>query len=219
MESLRLRPESILQARGVSTGALARSLSWKQAVDMACRRGSDAIELAAISTSEWPSLLVFLSSSPSLPFTFVSVHAPTKGRRASDDVLGDELATLPDFVDVIVQHPDVIDDLGPYQVLGRRLVIENMDPRKLKGRTVAELAPLFEEADIAFCFDVAHAAAVDPSMKEAHALLDAFGHALSHVHISSLTPSGRHRPLTRRDSERFAPVLRRCARRPWIFEA
>ena len=80
-------------------------------------------------------------------------------------MLGGELATLPDFVDVVVQHPDVIDDLGPYQVLGRRLVIEeNIDPRKLKGRTVAELAPLFEEADIAFCFDVAHAAAVDPSI-------------------------------------------------------
>jgi hypothetical protein len=36
--------------------------------------------------------------------------------------------------------------------------------------------------------------------------------------VSSLV-DGSHAPVTREDSERFLPVLRRCIDVPWILEA
>ena len=38
-------------------------------------------------------------------------------------------------VSAIVMHPDAMVDLAPYRRLGRRLCIENMDPRKQLGQT------------------------------------------------------------------------------------
>jgi hypothetical protein len=99
-------------------------------------------------------------------------------------------------------------------------VIENMDPRKRTGRTGAELQPFLDALPLAgFCFDVAHAAAVDESMDLAHELLDRFGPQLRHLHVSSLDDDLHHVPLTAADSERFAPVLARCRDVPWILEA
>ena len=41
-----------------------------------------------------------------------------------------------------------------------------------------------------FCLDIAHAAAIDPSMRLAHELLDAFGPRLHQVHLSALDVNG-----------------------------
>ena len=68
------------------------------------------------------------------------------------------LAELPGWIDAIVVHPDVIEDPQNYALLGRRLVIENMDDRKADGRNASELAPYFEALpEAGLCFDVAHA--------------------------------------------------------------
>jgi sugar phosphate isomerase/epimerase len=100
-------------------------------------------------------------------------------------------------------------------------VLENMDARKPVGQRPEELGELFAALpEAGFCFDVAHAAQVDESMALAHALLDAFGGRLRHVHVSSLR-AGRatHVPLYRKDEHRFREVLQRCPDVPWILEA
>ncbi len=57
-------------------------------------------------------------------------------------------------------------------------------------------------------------------MGVAHRLLDAFGHRLRQLHVSSLR-AGRasHVSLYRRDEARYARVLARCPDVPWILEA
>jgi sugar phosphate isomerase/epimerase len=117
-------------------------------------------------------------------------------------------------------HPDTIEDAAPYRLLGRKLVLENMDARKRGGRTAAELAPYFAALPQAgFCFDVAHVASVDPTLAEGERLLDRFGARLRHVHVSSLDEECHHVPLTAADEERFTRLLRRCRDVPWILEA
>ena len=117
-------------------------------------------------------------------------------------------------------HPDAMVDLAPYRRLGRRLCIENMDPRKALGQTAAELERYFEALPEArLCFDVAHAHAVDPSLAVARELLSQYSSRLSHVHLSSLDAEQHHVPLTDSDQERFATVLKRCSDVPWILEA
>ena len=179
-----------------------------------------AAELSALSEEELPGLLEFMRDEPPLPFGYLSVHAPVKGRRLPERELVALLVDACGGADTVVVHPDVMDDASAYRPLGRVLTIENMDGRKPSGRTVAELAPLFEELpDAGFCFDVAHAVAVDPSLRLAGELLDAFGCRLREVHISSLDAAGRHIPLTKKDLGRFERIMRRCPDVPWILEA
>jgi sugar phosphate isomerase/epimerase len=114
----------------------------------------------------------------------------------------------------------VIEDIAAYRRLGALCAVENMDPRKLAGRTADELEQLFVALpEAGFCFDIAHAAAVDASMDEAHALLDRVGARLRHLHVSSLDEDCHHEPLSVADETAWTPALRRCRDVPWILEA
>ena len=118
-------------------------------------------------------------------------------------------------------HPDTIDRFEAYRPLGAKLLLENMDARKPGGRTAEELRrPFAELPEAGFCFDIAHAWSIDPSMAVAHELLDSFVDRLRHVHLSSLSSDDlRHVTLTAEDEDLFNPVLGRCLDVPWIFEA
>ncbi len=205
---------------GVSTGVFheLRGL-WPRLVAAACEVSTYAVELSALSEDELPGLIEYLAAKPRLSFRYVSVHAPVKHRVQDDAASARRLSELPLWVRSIVTHPDSLEDPAAFRELGTRLVLENMDDRKDSGRTADELAPVFKQLpDAGFCFDVAHACSIDPTMGVAGDLLDRFRSRLRQVHVSSLI-GGHHVPLTEEDEERFAAVLDRCRDVPWILEA
>jgi hypothetical protein len=207
---------------GASTGFLVEARGdWSALADAAASLSPFTAELAALSEDELPGLLAYLAGlDGSLPFHYLSVHAPSKGLRMAEAKLVDALVRLPAYVDAIVVHPDVIDDPAEYRRLGARLVLENMDTRKARGRDAGELAPYFAELpEAGLCLDVAHARDVDPSMRGAQELLDRFAGRLRHLHVSSIDDAGHHVPLRAGDEEAFRPILRRCRDVPWILEA
>lgn len=206
---------------GPSTGYMVGARGdWPRLIAAAESRSLDVVELSALSASELPGLLRFLREAGELPFGHVSVHAPSKGWDGTPAALSAVLAGIPAQVDGIVMHPETLGDPAAFAALGARLRLENMDTRKPDGRTVPELARYFAELPGArFCFDVAHAQLHDPSMRLAHALLDAFADRLAEVHVSSIEPDGEHVPLRAVDAEAFMPVLERCAGVPWVLEA
>lgn len=154
-----------------------------------------------------------------MPFRYVSVHAPVKNREPDESATIAMLDGLPLWVRSVVAHPDALSDIVSYRALGTRLVLENMDDRKVTGRVADEMESFFEELpDAGFCLDVAHVRSIDPTMDAAHEMLDRFRSRLRHVHLSSLD-QGRHVPLTDDDEELFAEVLDRCRDVPWILEA
>jgi hypothetical protein len=213
------RPVADHHPLGLSTGVLSGLYGdWPGLVRGACAVSPFAVELSALSGAELPSLVAYLRSNPSLPFRYVSVHAPAKALRGDELEL---LGRLPLWVRTVVVHPDALPgDLGPLRRLGSRLLIENMDARKSTGQRPEELAELFRELpDAGFCLDVAHVASIDRSMELGHELLDAFRSRLRHVHLSSLDGEGRHRELREDDERDFAGVLDRCRDVPWILEA
>lgn len=123
-------------------------------------------------------------------------------------------------VDAIVVHPDTLIEVEAWGRLGRRLVIENMDPRKPLGQTADSLAEYFDVLDEArLCFDIAHAWAVDPTLHEGAEILDRFGARLRQLHISSLDEGQHHVPLTADHESLFGQLLDRCRDVPWILEA
>ncbi len=160
---------------------------WPRLVEEASRVSSFAIELAALDEDELPELIDFLARGTPLPFRYLSVHGPSKGRRMSEMALVARLGELPAVVDAIVLHPDQIHQPALYASLGSRLVVENMDARKTSGGDGEELGALFEELPAAgFCFDIAHAWTVDETMAVGEDLLDRFASRLRHVHLSSI---------------------------------
>ena len=205
---------------GASTGFLSQWRGiWDELLQRTLAISSFAAEFAALSESEFGGLLAFLRNGPHLPFTYLSVHAPVKGREASDHTLVEWLRDLPPTVETIVIHPDTLAVLEAYRPLGRRLVLENMDLRKSSGRTADELATVFEQLpEAGFCFDIAHAWSIDPTMRVANELLDRFGDRLRQVHLSSLL-DGKHVPVLADHETAFLPVLERCLDVPWILEA
>lgn len=206
---------------GCSTGfMLEQRGDWPALVRRAAAQSSFAVELAALSEPEMPGLVRYLETGPSLPFFFVSVHAPSKHRRIPEIDLVHMLGRLPHWIDAVVVHPDSIGEPSLYRSLGRTLAIENMDARKPGGQTADELEPLLDELpDAGLCFDVAHAKSVDPTMTEGERILDRFGDRLRHVHLSSLDHDCHHVPLTTQDEPLFASLLSRCRDVPWILEA
>ncbi len=214
------RPLAAHHPLGASTGYLE---PWRGNWDELLRRvvavSSFAAEFAALSEPEFGGLLTFLTKRPRLPFVYLSVHAPVKAREASEETLVDWLRALPPHVESIVIHPDTLTDVDLFRQVGRRLVVENMDDRKPSGRTVDELAKVFAALpEAGFCFDIAHAWSIDPTMRLAHDLLDHLGARLRQVHLSSLA-GGKHVPLSREHEDAFVPLLRRCSDVPWILEA
>jgi hypothetical protein len=206
---------------GASTGYMASNYGqWPLLVSEATAVSTVAVELSALSETELPSLMTFVEEAPALPFLFVSVHGPTKDREMAEDELVEMMSRLVGRVDAIVMHPDVMREPGHFRELGSTLAIENMDSRKATGQTAAHLAEYFAELpEAGLCFDVPHAASVDPTLTVAHDLLDVHRHRLRHVHLSSLDERCHHRSLTAADQARFMSVLDRCRDVPWILEA
>ena len=208
-------------AIGASTGYMSGDRNdWPTLARMAAAVSIVAVELSALSEPELAPLVAWLDQAPALPFQWVAAHGPTKGRHLPEREFVAMLSALARHVDAVVLHPDTMEDLALYRPLGSKLAIENMDARKSVGRTAQDLEVLFDALPAArLCFDIAHAAEVDPDMHEGGWILDRFGSRLSHVHVSSLDGSSHHVPLSVGDEERFGPLLNRCRDVPWILEA
>ncbi len=206
---------------GCSTGYMVDDRGdWTTLVERSAATSTLAVELSALGEEELSGLVDFLHGDPSMPFHYVSVHAPATNLSLSERDRVDLLATLPPRVRAIVVHPDVLEDVDAWRPLGRRLVIENMDARKASGQTADQLEGVFEALpDAGLCFDIAHAKHVDPSLDEGRVILDRFSARLRHVHLSSLDEHAHHVPLTSEDEALYPRLLERCRDVPWILEA
>lgn len=206
---------------GASTGYMeAMRGDWPALVTRAVELSPFAAELSVLSEGEVDGLDAYLASEPQLPFRYLSIHGPSKGRAMDERDLVSALLRFSKRADAIVMHPDTMRDAAPFVVLGQTLVLENMDADKDDGCTVEQLERWFAALPQAgFCFDVAHAWSLDPTMAVASDLLDVFRSRLRHLHVSSLSPDLHHVPLTEDDEMLFMPLLERCLDLPWILEA
>jgi hypothetical protein len=179
---------------GFSTGALALG-NFMQGLELQRRPDVTAVELSALREEE---LDVLIDALPTLDlghFAHVSFHAPS--RVSSERRVVDRLKVVQDQAIPIVVHPDVISDFGVWRELGDSVLLENMDQRKPVCRTAPEMKRFFKELPEAqFCFDIAHARQVDPTMTVADEFLHAFSDRLAEVHISEVDEQCRHVAIT-----------------------
>jgi sugar phosphate isomerase/epimerase len=110
----------------------------------------------------------------------------------------------------MVLHPDSIFEFQNWNWLRGRALIENMSTGKF-GSSLTELRIVFDRMpEAGFCLDLGHARQVDPTMGDAHLMIDAFGDRLRQVHISDVDKNGKHYSLSRQamaDFRQFAPRI------------
>lgn len=195
-----------METIGFSTGALARA-DFRTSLDAMRHFGTRVAEISALRMNEVGPLLEVIFSLDLSAFSYVSVHAPSSFTADEEAWLAEMLLPLAQREWPIILHPDTIHSHARWAPFGRFLCIENMDKRKPAGRTVAELARVFELLpDASLCFDLAHARQCDPSMTESFRILRAFGSRLMQVHMSDVDVASRHVPLTWVSIQAFAEV-------------
>lgn len=142
-------------------------------------------------------MLELLSTADLSHFSYVSVHAPSSFTAEEEASVAEALLPLAERGWPVVLHPDTIHAPECWTGFGEMLCVENMDKRKPSGRTVAELAVIFDRLpEASLCFDLAHARQCDSSMTEAYLILSEYGKRLKQVHISDLDVESRHSRLT-----------------------
>lgn len=180
---------------GFSTGALAYS-DFRCALRMLNGKDIHAVELSALREEELGPLVSALDDLDLTDFNYISVHAPSRFDAQSERVFVEMLVDVDRNWPVIV-HPDAIHDYSLWRELGSLLCLENMDKRKPIGRTVHELAVVFEQLpESSFCFDIGHARQFDSTMTEAYLMLKAFGERLCQVHLSEVNTRSKHDVLS-----------------------
>jgi hypothetical protein len=181
---------------GFSTGALAYA-DFQRGLSMAGEVRCEAVELSALRQDElWP-LLHALSTLDLSSFSYVSLHAPSQIAPDREAIVWEALHRECWRGWPIIVHPDSLSDFSLWRELGASLCVENMDKRKLCGRTAKELDRIFSALpDASLCFDIGHARQVDPTMTEAYLILKQFGSQLRQVHISEVNNASKHDPLS-----------------------
>jgi hypothetical protein len=206
---------------GIATGAfLAERDDWPSALQRARDGDWRVIELTAITEPLFDSLASYLAETDErlADFERVSVHAPAKFHSSPSAVAKDIPSSFSRY-DLIL-HPDVFRREEPLADLGGRAVFENMDLNKSFGRTVSDMAEVFQRFPSAsLCLDVAHVWTNDPTLRLGFELLDAFGDRLRQVHLSGIRADGAHRPTTSADLALYRPLLDRCSHVPWVLES
>jgi hypothetical protein len=186
-----------MRAIGFSTGALAMA-DFRGALERLHGQGIPVVELSALREQELEPLIAALDDLDLHEFQYVSVHAPSRLEQWDERMLIHRLTTVAARELPIIVHPDVIGDFSLWREFGPLLCIENMDKRKPIGRTVSELALVFDRLPAAsFCLDIGHARQVDPTMSLCVEILAAFGPRLRQVHVSEVNASSKHEPLNR----------------------
>lgn len=199
-----------MRAIGFSTGALAKGDFRSALAMLAAPHASPtaAIELSALRSAELTPLVDAVCDGLDLSaFKYVSLHAPSNFEPQEERSIVDNLIRAAKRIQHIVVHPDAMVTVDLWRGLGNALCIENMDKRKPRGRTTAELDQIFEKFPAAnLCFDIGHARQNDPTMHIAADILNRFTDRLRQVHISDVNSSSRHERLNGRAIAAFQKV-------------
>lgn len=180
---------------GFSTGSLAFG-DFRKALSMLKGKRTNAIELSSLRESEFFILLDEMDRLDLTQFNYISFHAPSKLVDLTEERLVEKLKRVAEKKWSIIIHPDIIQNFEVWRKLGKYLCIENMDKRKKIGRTAADLERVFTNLpEASFCFDIAHARQVDPTMIEAFLMIDKFKSRIKQLHISDVNSQSRHEPL------------------------
>jgi|ERR1700691_1092567 len=193
-------------AIGFSTGAIAYS-EFSRGLELLRDQNIKVVEISALRMGEWAPLIQALDDLDLSAFDYVSIHLPSAMNAAEEKVVVQSLEPIQDRKFPLILHPDAIHDFAVWRAYGGLVCVENMDMRKLIGRTEPELAAIFRELpDARLCFDIGHAAQVDPTMTEAYFILKRHRERVTQIHVSEVNSRSKHDSLSYATMQSFRDV-------------
>lgn len=189
------------RAIGMSTGVLYKTISpmSQRIIDIQKSIGCSAIEMGCIRKERLFELPNLNASDIRSHFSHLSMHAPTDLKYRSGDETKQVLKLIAEAhqrfqFDLVVFHPENVEDWSVFENLSFSIGIENADWRKDFGRTVEDMVKVFERIDVGFVLDVNHCFTNDKSMKLAGEFGTRFSDRLREVHLSGFTKY--HEPIS-----------------------
>lgn len=190
---------------GFSVGCFPKELGLQTVLEQMQNLGAKAVELKRlIQPDSRESAINKIRPEDLASFRYVSYHAPNIpiGKNEATAFFFRELTALQRIrpIDLLIVHPDRVENLSVLDNLPSPVGFENMDNRKKSNRIVADMEEtLAKNAAWKLVLDVNHCFTNDPSMKLASDFYDALGTRIAQVHVSGFREL--HDPLfeTRQD--------------------
>lgn len=178
---------------GFSTGVLHKTHSSisREIFEIFRALGCNAIELTCRSEDDILKLLREIKPADLGGFVHVSIHAPDVVTINTLELL--QRAQEIFHFNLIVIHPDEIENWEIFSRFDLPLAIENMDWKSERGKYVDSLQVIFENFDTNMVLDVNHCFSNDPSMTLAGEMIKEFGSRISQIHVSGFET--HHEPL------------------------
>lgn len=180
---------------GFSTGCLHRSgLHERKKLELIAATGCEAVELGFINLIDFfgKQLAQFtvLTENDLAPFDYVSLHAPIyayghdeQTRRTFNLIRNFHMRVRP--LDLVVFHPDAVQDFSVFENLNFPVAFENMDNRKKSYKNVRDLQELMaREENATMVLDVNHAFTNDPTCALAFHFWHDLYTKINQIHLS-----------------------------------
>lgn len=184
---------------GFSTGCLYKDLEVKEAISVIKSLGCKYIELGFIIPERFFSEQLDRISGKDLEgFEYVSFHAPGSDYWKNADTKS-FFERMSDFnkrvrLDLVLFHPDTVEDFSVFENADFNIGFENMDNRKKSCKSVDDIENILLKNDnFKFILDVNHCYSNDSSMKLAMKFYEKLGNRISQIHLSGF--KGYHDPL------------------------
>jgi hypothetical protein len=175
--------------------------------------GTNAFELLCRDEGMLDFLLADTSMDLS-PFSWISLHMPDTLVYKDDEPTHRMLSKLERLtrkfgLKNFVFHADIVQD---WRVLDRYahlpLSIENMDERKLSGRTVQDIASILDKHDFKLTLDLQHCFVNDRSMQLARDFQEVFKDRIVEYHVSGYEERFLHYPLYKTNQPEILEALK-----------
>ena len=205
---------------GFTTGKIT-TISLFEKVNLFRKLGCNAIELSILDINRFENFKEILPALDLLSFSFRSVHAPCfrldgdkktkifyKDDEQTRNIL-DKVSWLTENAkaDLVVFHPDLVEDWSVFKEFNFPLAVENMDWTKNKYKSVEDIKKLFETVDASMVLDINHCFTNDQTNKLAKEMLFAFNERIKEIHLSGF--NRYHEPLYQTKQETIINLITR----------
>lgn len=183
---------------GFSTGALHKEFSVKNALAFLKDLEIKTVELGFVKIERLrQGQADELTEKDLSGFDYISLHSPgiQYGKNSETKFVFDKLNKINSLrkIDLVVFHPDTVEDFSIFENLDFPVGFENMDNRKMTYKTPEEMEKLLEDKSYSFVLDVNHVYSNDESMDLAEEFYSKSGERIKEIHLSGY--AGYHEPL------------------------
>jgi hypothetical protein len=183
---------------GFSTGSLHKEFSTKEALAFLKKSGIKVVELGFVKMDRiqkgWADEL---TEEDLEGFNYMSLHSPVikYGKNIETEIVFEKINKINKLrkLDLVVFHPDTVEDFSVFENQNFPIGFENMDNRKNAYKNPDDLQKLLDNSDFGMILDVNHICTNDPTMTLAKEFYDRLGNKIKEIHLSGYT--AYHEPL------------------------